>query len=108
MCQGVVRQYQQQIDDDLELIEEEPESHEPQILRHTVLLILLLCSMFVVSNYYLIIIIIYIMVCTYLDSRDIKRNSVTIIYHDNDVRGHYHLSYKYFAMVLYTGFQIKV
>ncbi|CAH1115315.1 unnamed protein product [Psylliodes chrysocephalus] len=47
MCQGVVRQYQQQIDDDLELIEEEPESHEPQILRHTVLLILLLCSMFV-------------------------------------------------------------
>ncbi|CAG9862622.1 unnamed protein product [Phyllotreta striolata] len=47
MCQGVVRQYQQQIDDDLEFIEEEPESHEPQILRHIVLLILLLCSMFV-------------------------------------------------------------
>ncbi|XP_018569986.1 integral membrane protein GPR155 [Anoplophora glabripennis] len=46
-CQGIVRQYQEQIDDDLELIEEEPESHEPQILRHTVLLILLLCSMFV-------------------------------------------------------------
>lgn len=46
-CQGIVQQYQQQIDDDLELIEEEPESHEPQILRHTVLLILLLCSMFV-------------------------------------------------------------
>ncbi|KAJ8917326.1 hypothetical protein NQ315_002348 [Exocentrus adspersus] len=46
-CHGIVRQYQQQIDDDLELIEEEPESHEPQILRHTVLLILLLCSMFV-------------------------------------------------------------
>lgn len=49
-CQGVVRQYQQQIDDDLDLIEEEPESHEPQILRHTVLLILLLCSMFVVNS----------------------------------------------------------
>lgn len=48
-CQGVMMQYQQQIDDDLELIEEEPESHEPQLLRHTVLLILLLCSMFVVS-----------------------------------------------------------
>ncbi|RZC40348.1 integral membrane protein GPR155 [Asbolus verrucosus] len=46
-CQGIVRQYQEQIDDDLEYIEEEPESHEPQILRHTVLLILLLCSMFV-------------------------------------------------------------
>ncbi|XP_063930387.1 lysosomal cholesterol signaling protein [Zophobas morio] len=46
-CQGIVRQYQEQIDDDLEYIEEEPESHEPQFLRHTVLLILLLCSMFV-------------------------------------------------------------
>ncbi|CAH0548586.1 unnamed protein product [Brassicogethes aeneus] len=46
-CHGIVRQYQQQIDEDLMLIEEEPESHEPQILRHTVLLILLLCSMFV-------------------------------------------------------------
>jgi hypothetical protein len=46
-CQGIVRQYQEQIDNDLEYIEEEPESHEPQILRHTVLLILLLCSMFV-------------------------------------------------------------
>ncbi|XP_019875971.2 integral membrane protein GPR155 isoform X2 [Aethina tumida] len=46
-CSGIVRQYQQQIDEDLMLIEEEPESHEPQILRHTVLLILLLCSMFV-------------------------------------------------------------
>lgn len=46
-CHGIIQQYQQQIDDDLELFEEEPESHEPQILRHTVLLILLLCSMFV-------------------------------------------------------------
>ncbi|KAJ8953723.1 hypothetical protein NQ314_007333 [Rhamnusium bicolor] len=46
-CHGIVQQYQQQINDDLELIEEESESHEPQILRHTVLLILLLCSMFV-------------------------------------------------------------
>ncbi|XP_074030113.1 integral membrane protein GPR155 homolog anchor isoform X2 [Leptinotarsa decemlineata] len=46
-CYGIVQQYHQQIDDDLELIEEEPESHEPQILRHTVLLILLTCSMFV-------------------------------------------------------------
>lgn len=48
-CQGIVKQYQEQIDDDLEYIEEEPESHEPQLLRHTVLLIFLLCSMFVVS-----------------------------------------------------------
>ncbi|EFA13400.1 lysosomal cholesterol signaling protein isoform X2 [Tribolium castaneum] len=46
-CQGIVRQYQETIDDDLEFIEEEPELHEPQFLRHTVLLILLLCSMFV-------------------------------------------------------------
>nr|CAI5834013.1 unnamed protein product [Callosobruchus analis] len=46
-CYGIVKQYQEQIDDALEYIEEEPESHEPQILRHTVLLILLLCSMFV-------------------------------------------------------------
>lgn len=48
-CQGIIQQYREQIDDDLELIEEEPESHDPQILRHIVLLILLLCSMFVVS-----------------------------------------------------------
>ncbi|XP_056633190.1 integral membrane protein GPR155 [Diorhabda sublineata] len=47
ICHGIINQYQEQIDDDLELIEEESESHEPQILRHTVLLILLLCSMFV-------------------------------------------------------------
>lgn len=47
-CEGIVRQYQAQINDDIELIEEEPESHDPQILRHVVLLILLLCSMFVV------------------------------------------------------------
>ncbi|CAH1118670.1 unnamed protein product [Phaedon cochleariae] len=47
LCHGIVQQYQQQINDDLELIEEEPESHAPQILRHTVLLILLSCSMFV-------------------------------------------------------------
>lgn len=47
-CEGIIRQYQEQIDDDIELIEEEPESHDPQILRHVVLLILLLCSMFVV------------------------------------------------------------
>uniref|UniRef100_A0AAR5Q468 DEP domain-containing protein n=1 Tax=Dendroctonus ponderosae TaxID=77166 RepID=A0AAR5Q468_DENPD len=46
-CQAVVGQYRQPIDEDLEAIEEEPESHDPQILRHTVLLILLLCSMFV-------------------------------------------------------------
>ncbi|KAJ8984142.1 hypothetical protein NQ317_017792 [Molorchus minor] len=46
-CQGIIQQYREQIDDDLEQIEEEPESQEPQILRHTVLLILLLCSMFV-------------------------------------------------------------
>lgn len=51
VCKGIVRQYQQQIDDDLELIEEEPESHDPQILRHIVLLILLLCSMFVVRTF---------------------------------------------------------
>lgn len=49
-CQGIIEQYQRQIDDDIELIEEEPESHDPQILRHIVLLILLLCSMFVVST----------------------------------------------------------
>lgn len=48
-CHGIVRQYEEQIDNDLEYIEEDPESHEPQFLRHTVLLILLLCSMFVVS-----------------------------------------------------------
>lgn len=48
-CRAVVGQYQHPIDDDLEPIEEDPESHDPQILRHTVLLILLLCSMFVVS-----------------------------------------------------------
>lgn len=48
-CHGIVRQYQEQIDNDLEYIEEEPESHEPQIVRHTVLLIMLLCSVFVVS-----------------------------------------------------------
>ncbi|KAJ8956227.1 hypothetical protein NQ318_014958 [Aromia moschata] len=46
-CQGIIQQYREQIDDDLEVIEEEPESNDPQILRHTVLLILLLCSMFV-------------------------------------------------------------
>ncbi|KAL1501570.1 hypothetical protein ABEB36_006870 [Hypothenemus hampei] len=46
-CQAVVGQYQQPIDDDLEPIEEDPDSHDPQILKHTVLLILLLCSMFV-------------------------------------------------------------
>ncbi|KAF7286570.1 hypothetical protein GWI33_004610 [Rhynchophorus ferrugineus] len=46
-CRAVVGQYQEPIDEDLEPIEEEPESHDPQILRHTVLLILLLCSMFV-------------------------------------------------------------
>lgn len=46
-CKAVVGQYQQPIDEDLEPIEEDPESHDPQILRHTVLLILLLCSMFV-------------------------------------------------------------
>ncbi|XP_066144893.1 lysosomal cholesterol signaling protein [Euwallacea fornicatus] len=46
-CRAVVGQYQQSIDEDLEPIEEDPESHDPQILRHTVLLILLLCSMFV-------------------------------------------------------------
>ncbi|XP_050299819.1 integral membrane protein GPR155 [Anthonomus grandis grandis] len=46
-CRAVVGQYQQPIDNDLEPIEEDPESHDPQILRHTVLLILLLCSMFV-------------------------------------------------------------
>lgn len=49
-CRGIVRQYQQQIDEDLELIEEEPESHDPQILRHIVLLIFLLSSMFVVRE----------------------------------------------------------
>ncbi|XP_060534255.1 lysosomal cholesterol signaling protein [Cylas formicarius] len=46
-CKGVVRQYREQIDEDLEPIEEDPESHDPQIFRHIVLLILLLCSMFV-------------------------------------------------------------
>ncbi|KAF5272061.1 hypothetical protein FQR65_LT05043 [Abscondita terminalis] len=46
-CRDLVEQYQQQTSDDLELIEEEPESHDPQIFKHIVLLILLLCSMFV-------------------------------------------------------------
>ncbi|CAG9770867.1 unnamed protein product [Ceutorhynchus assimilis] len=46
-CRAVVGQYQQSIDEDLEPIEEDPDSHDPQILRHIVLLILLLCSMFV-------------------------------------------------------------
>ncbi|KAK4878682.1 hypothetical protein RN001_011188 [Aquatica leii] len=46
-CRDLVDQYQQQTTDDLELIEEEPESHDPQIFKHVVLLILLLCSMFV-------------------------------------------------------------
>lgn len=57
VCRGIVRQYQQQIDEDLELIEEEPESHDPQILKHIVLLIFLLCSMFVVSFFVQIIVI---------------------------------------------------
>lgn len=48
-CQGILQQYQEQIDEDVDLIEEEPDSHDPQILRHVVLLILLLCSMFVVG-----------------------------------------------------------
>lgn len=49
-CQGIIRQYHEQIYEDVELIEEEPDSHDPQILRHIVLLILLLCSMFVVRR----------------------------------------------------------
>lgn len=48
VCQGVIQKYQEQQDEDIELIEEEPDSHNPQILRHIVLLILLLCSIFVV------------------------------------------------------------
>lgn len=64
-----MRQYQQQIDDDLELIEEEPESHDPQILRHIVLLILLLGSMFVVR-----FIIVFIYVYFYLQSRGLGYN----------------------------------
>ncbi|GJQ85405.1 hypothetical protein Trydic_g10179 [Trypoxylus dichotomus] len=46
-CQGILQRYEEQIDDDVELIEEEPDTHDPQLLRHIVLLILLLCSMFV-------------------------------------------------------------
>ncbi|KAK9745312.1 Membrane transport protein [Popillia japonica] len=46
-CQGILERYEEQIDDDIELIEEEPDTHDPQILRHVVLLIMLLCSMFV-------------------------------------------------------------
>ncbi|KAI4454822.1 dep domain protein [Holotrichia oblita] len=46
-CQGILQRYEEQIDDDVELIEEEPDTHDPQILRHVVLLIMLLCSMFV-------------------------------------------------------------
>ncbi|KAL3271094.1 hypothetical protein HHI36_021590 [Cryptolaemus montrouzieri] len=47
-CQNLVQKYQQQADEDMELIEEEFNlNHDPQIMRHMVLLILLLCSMFV-------------------------------------------------------------
>lgn len=46
-CRDLVEQYQQQISNDVECIEEEPECHDPEIFKHTVLLILLLCSMFV-------------------------------------------------------------
>lgn len=46
-CHEIIQQYQERIDEDMELIEEEPEAHDPQILRHVVLLIMLLCSMFV-------------------------------------------------------------
>lgn len=46
----MVQHYHEQVNGDMEVIEEEPESHDPQILRHIVLLILLLCSMFVVST----------------------------------------------------------
>ncbi|XP_022903985.2 lysosomal cholesterol signaling protein [Onthophagus taurus] len=46
-CQNILRRYQEPIDEDIEMIEEEPDTHDAQILRHVVLLILLLCSMFV-------------------------------------------------------------
>lgn len=49
-CSEIVQHYHEQVNGDMEVIEEEPESHDPQILRHIVLLILLLCSMFVVST----------------------------------------------------------
>ncbi|KAK5638084.1 hypothetical protein RI129_012379 [Pyrocoelia pectoralis] len=46
-CHDLIEQYHEQINDDVELIEEEPDSHDPQIFKHIILLILLLCSMFV-------------------------------------------------------------
>lgn len=45
-CTGIIRQFDERINDDLELIEEERSSHDPQILQHSILLILLLFSMF--------------------------------------------------------------
>lgn len=52
-CQGILQQYQDQQtgDSDVETLEEDMDSHDPQTFRHIVLLILLLCSMFVVSNF---------------------------------------------------------
>lgn len=48
-CHNLIQEYQTQVDENSEMIEEEFNiSHDPQILRHMVLLILLLCSMFVV------------------------------------------------------------
>ncbi|KAK5638085.1 hypothetical protein RI129_012380 [Pyrocoelia pectoralis] len=46
-CRDLIEQYHQQINNDVELIEEEPDSHDPQIFKHIILLILILCSMFV-------------------------------------------------------------
>ncbi|KAF5286565.1 hypothetical protein FQA39_LY16248 [Lamprigera yunnana] len=46
-CRDLVERYRQQSTDDIELIEEEPDTHDPQIFKHIVLLLLLLCSMFV-------------------------------------------------------------
>lgn len=48
-CQGILQQYQDQQtgDSDVETLEEDMDSHDPQTFRHIVLLILLLCSMFV-------------------------------------------------------------
>lgn len=49
-CQGLLQRYQDQqnADSDVETLEEDPDTHDPQTLKHIVLLILLLCSMFVV------------------------------------------------------------
>lgn len=52
-CHGLLKRYEEQIDDSDNEIEEDQEAVDPQLTRHIILLILLLCSMFVVSSFFI-------------------------------------------------------